>query len=157
MLPDTTRFCRKLRPTRFTSESRVVLTLLGSLERSSLEVPSWHRVEVRVFASQMLYLGWQDNNIVFSLSIVYIVYNVINLVKRERRRSNKTSINTAIAYKPFEDAVYKKLKIPIFIDKYNYNIGGIDLVHQYRAAYKTYKSVFRSWFCILWWRRSHIT
>jgi hypothetical protein len=30
------------------------LTLLGSLERSSLEVPSWHRVEVRVFASRIL-------------------------------------------------------------------------------------------------------
>jgi hypothetical protein len=27
------------------------LTLLSSLERPSLEVPSWHRVEVRVFAS----------------------------------------------------------------------------------------------------------
>jgi hypothetical protein len=29
------------------------LTLLGSLERSSLEVLSWHRVEVRVFASHI--------------------------------------------------------------------------------------------------------
>jgi hypothetical protein len=29
------------------------LTLLGSLERSSLEVFSWHRVKVRVFTSQL--------------------------------------------------------------------------------------------------------
>ena len=27
-------------------------------------------------------------------------------------------------------------------------MGGVDLANQYRAAYETHKSVFRSWFCI---------
>jgi Transposase IS4 len=84
-----------------------------------------------------------------ALSTVYIVDKATDLIERERRRLNKSSTNVVIARQPFGDKVRKPLSILTFIDDYNHYIGGVDLVNQYRAAYETYKSIRRSWFCIL--------
>jgi hypothetical protein len=75
----------------------------------------------------MLYLYWQDNNVVLALSIVHIVHTSTNLIERERRRPNKMNTNAAIVRKFFEDNVRKKLSISIFIDDYNYKMGSVDI------------------------------
>jgi Transposase IS4 len=84
-----------------------------------------------------------------ALSTVHIVDKATDLIERERRRPNKSSTNVAIARQPFGDEVRKPLSIPTFIDDYNHYIGGVDLANQYKAAYKTHKSIRRSWSCIL--------
>ena len=84
-----------------------------------------------------------------ALSTVYTVNKATDLVKRERRRPNKSSINAVIARQPFREEVRKTLSIPTFIDDYNHHMRGVDLINQYRAAYETHKSIRRSWFYIL--------
>ena len=84
-----------------------------------------------------------------ALSTVHIVDKATDLVKRERRRPNKSSINAAIARQPFREEVRKALSILKFIDDYNHYMGGVDLINQYRATYETHKSIRRSWFCVL--------
>jgi hypothetical protein len=84
-----------------------------------------------------------------ALSTVHTVDKATDLIKRERRRLNKSSTNAAIAHQPFGDKVRKPLFIPTFINDYNHYIEGVDLANQYRATYETHKSIRRSWFCIL--------
>jgi hypothetical protein len=50
-------------------------------------------------------------------------------VERKKRRLAKTSINRHIIQGVFKDNLVKKLLIPCFINNYNQNIGGIDLVN----------------------------
>jgi hypothetical protein len=38
----------------------------------------------------------------------------------------------------------KELKIPIFINNYNYYINGVDLANQYRASYDVYLKGYRN-------------
>ena len=84
-----------------------------------------------------------------ALLTVHTVDKATDLVKRERRRLNKSSTNANIARQPFREEIRKTLSIPTFIDDYNHYMGGVDLINQYRAAYKTHKSIRRSWFYIL--------
>ncbi len=43
-----------------------------------------------------------------------------------RKRSKKTASNALITRKPFGDQLTKVLSIPLFIDCYNQNMGGVD-------------------------------
>ena len=79
-----------------------------------------------------------------TLLIVYTVDKVIDLIKYERRRSNKSSTNAAIARQSFREDVRKTLSIFTFIDDYNHYIRDVDLTNQYRTAYETYKSIKRN-------------
>ena len=36
--------------------------------------------------------------------------------------------------------LFTELRIPVFIDDYNYNIGSIDIANQLREAYKIYRA-----------------
>ena len=63
------------------------------------------------------------------LLIVYIVDKVIDLVKRERRRLNKSSTNTVITRQSFKEEVRKTLFILIFIDDYNHYIKDVNLIN----------------------------
>ncbi len=56
-------------------------------------------------------------------------------ITRWRRRSNKISINTAIARRAFGDFARMELNILIFINDYNINMNSIDLANQYRETY----------------------
>ena len=44
----------------------------------------------------------------------------------------------------FNSKTTKDLCIPCFINDYNHNIGGIDLINQFREAYKTHQITFRN-------------
>jgi hypothetical protein len=50
-------------------------------------------------------------------------------VERKRRRLAKTSTNGRIVREVFGTDLVKELRIPYFIDDYNQNIGGVDLVN----------------------------
>jgi hypothetical protein len=50
-------------------------------------------------------------------------------VERKRRRPAKTSINGHLVRDVFGTKSVKELLIPCFIDDYNQNIGGVDLVN----------------------------
>ena len=64
-----------------------------------------------------------------TLSTVHTVDKVINLVERERRRSNKSSTNIVITRQSFEKKVQKTLFILIFINDYNYYIKDVNLIN----------------------------
>jgi len=64
--------------------------------------------------------------------------------EKARRRPAKTSINKRIIRKVFKDDYIKDLQIPCFINDYNQYIRGVDLVNQFREAYKTHKPTLRT-------------
>ncbi len=53
-------------------------------------------------------------------------HRIEDIILRLRKRPKKTASNTAITWKSFEDQLTKILSIPLFIDYYNQNMGGID-------------------------------
>jgi hypothetical protein len=57
-----------------------------------------------------------------------------------RKRLKKTALNTRITREPFRDLPTKILSIPIFIDDYNYYVGGVDQSNQLRVSFTTYFS-----------------
>ena len=77
----------------------------------------------------VLYLAWQDNNIVLSLSNIHTVDKAEDFREKARRRPVKTSTNGRIVQKVFGSDYIKDLQIPCFIDDYNQYIGAIDLTN----------------------------
>ncbi len=67
-------------------------------------------------------------------------HRIEDTILRLRKRPKKTALNTAITRKPFGDQSIKILSIPLFIDYYNQNMGGIDQANQLRAAFTTHFS-----------------
>jgi hypothetical protein len=59
-------------------------------------------------------------------------------IDRLRKRPKKTALNARITREPFGENPIKVLSIFIFIDDYNYYIGGIDQANQFRAAFTTH-------------------
>jgi hypothetical protein len=57
---------------------------------------------------------------------------------RDRRRSKKSSTNTIIVRKIFDEEHRKKLPIPIFIDFYNHYMNSVNLANQLRATATTH-------------------
>ncbi len=101
---------------------------------------------VAIPVDEVLCLGWIDNNTVLSLSTVHTVNKVADHVKRWRRRPQQTSSNATNARKPFNGKGPRaELAIPRYIDEYNFNMGGVDIADQHRAAYKTQRKVIRNW------------
>ena len=56
----------------------------------------------------------------------------------------KTSTSGSIVRIVFGDNPIKELRIPVFIDDYNHNIGGVDIANQLREAYETYRATRRN-------------
>ena len=44
-----------------------------------------------------------------------------------------------------------ELVIPRYIDDYNYNIGGVDIADQHRAAYSSQRKALRNWIPTWYW------
>jgi len=77
----------------------------------------------------VLYLAWQDNNIVLALSNIYIVDKAEDFQEKARNRPIKILTNGCIIRKVFRSEHTKDLQIPYFINDYNYYIGGVNLVN----------------------------
>ena len=45
----------------------------------------------------------------------------------------------------WSNSYIKNLPIPVYIDEYNQNIGGVDLADQYRASYAEKRRTCRTW------------
>ncbi len=55
--------------------------------------------------------------------------------------------------KPFEGMGARvELAIPRYIDDYNYNMGGVDIADQHRAAYSSQRKALRNWIPTWYWR-----
>ena len=65
-------------------------------------------------------------------------HRIEDTILRLRKRPKKTASNAAITRKPFGDQSTKILSIPLFIDCYNQNMGGVDQSNQLRAAFTTH-------------------
>ncbi len=101
---------------------------------------------VAVPVDQVLCLGWIDNNTVLSLSTMHTVNRVADVVERWRKRPLATSTFARESRKPFEGMGARvELAIPRYIDDYNYNMGGVDIANQHRAAYSSQRKALRNW------------
>ncbi len=106
----------------------------------------------------VLCLSWIDNNTLLSLSTVHTVNKVADAVTRWRRRPQATFTNATNVRKPFEGLGPRaELKIPRYINEYNYNMGGVDIADQHRAAYKTQRKAMRNWLPHWYWMLDHAT
>jgi hypothetical protein len=117
--------------------------------RFSTKLP-WNTLLAAV-VQDTLCLAWQDNNIVLALSNIDTVNKTEDFREKERRRPAKTSTNGRIVRCVFGDSPVKELLIPCFIDDYNQYMGGVDLANQFREAYETHRSTFRTWWPLFYW------
>ncbi len=101
-----------------------------------------------VVVDDVLCLAWQDNNLVLALSTIH---SPTDFIERERKRPGEKSTNAEIVRKVFDGVPKKKLTIPSFIDDYNYNMGGVDIAEQHRAAYTTHLVSHCNQLPILYW------
>ena len=65
-------------------------------------------------------------------------FSLSKIVKRERKRPQKSASNSTITQKSFKDQPIKTLPISLFIDYYNHYMGGVDQVNQLQAAFTTH-------------------
>jgi hypothetical protein len=99
----------------------------------------------------VLFIAWQDNNIVTALSTVHTVHKPTDWVPRLRKRPATTSTSAKSAREPFGDQPIKEISVPRLIDDYNYHMGGVDRANQLRASYETHQKCLRSWWPIFFW------
>ncbi len=69
-----------------------------------------------------------------------IGHRIEDTILRLRKRPKKTASNAAITRKPFGDQSTKILSIPLFIDYYNQNMGGVNQANQLQAIFTTHFS-----------------
>ena len=69
------------------------------------------------------------------LSTIYTVHEVSSHITHFQKYSQTISTNTATARKVFGNLSRVELDIPTFIDDYNHNMNGINLVNQFWEAY----------------------
>lgn len=93
-------------------------------------------------------LVWQDNNSVFFMTSFHDIHKT---VIRSRRRPKLSSTNGTIVRRVFGDSVCKPIPIPIFIDDYNYNMGGVDIADQLRSYYCVQQTARRNWLPYFYW------
>jgi hypothetical protein len=82
-------------------------------------------------SGKVIQVGWKDNTLVLSMSIILDTKDSIN---RDRKRPSVISMSTKTTRAPFErDEYIKSMSIPLFFDLYNYNINTIDRGDQFAA------------------------
>ena len=85
---------------------------------------------------------WMDNSLVFCVSTVHRIGNVI---KRMRKRPRYTTTNKRHVREVWGDDGKKEINIPTLIDHYNHWMGGVDLVDQLIAYYHADCRCLRTW------------
>jgi hypothetical protein len=123
---------------------------LSTIKKRFAKKLSWNTL-VAAVEQDILCLAWQDNNIILGLSNIHTIDKAEDWVERKRRRPAKTSTNGHLVRGVFGDNPVKELPIPCFIDDYNQNMGGVDLVNQFREAYETHKPSFKNWWPLFYW------
>jgi hypothetical protein len=101
---------------------------LSTIKKRFTKKLPWNTL-VAVVEQDILYIAWQDNNIVLGLSNIHIMDKVEDWIERKRRRPTKTFINDCLVREVFRDTPVKEFPISCFIDDYNQNIRDIDLAN----------------------------
>ena len=70
---------------------------------------------VAAVEQDILYIAWQDNNIILGLSNIYTVNKVEDWIERKRRRPAKMSTNSRLIREIFGDIPVKELPIPCLL------------------------------------------
>jgi hypothetical protein len=110
----------------------------------------WNTLFVQV-VDNTLCLTWQDNNIVLALSTIHTIHTANDFIARQRKRPAKTSTSARIVRPVFGDNPIKELEIPVFINDYNYNMGGVDIANQLRESFETHRATLRTWWPLFYW------
>jgi hypothetical protein len=101
---------------------------LSTIKKRFTKKLSWN-ILVAAVEQDILCIAWQDNNIILGLSNIYIVDKAKDWIERKRKRPAKTFINGRLVREVFGDTPVKELLISCFIDDYNQNMGGVNLVN----------------------------
>jgi len=91
---------------------------------------------------------WLDNAPVTILSTVHDIHSQQELL---RAQPGRKSTNVTKAREAFGNVQEKEMMIPLRIDHYNDNMGGIDIVDPMCSYYDTQLTSFRTWWPMLFW------
>ena len=80
-----------------------------------------------------------------ALSTIHTIHSTNDFITRLRKKPSKTLTSTRIVQVVFGDDPTKELEIPVFIDDYNHNIGGVDIANQLRESFEIYRATLRNW------------
>ena len=87
-------------------------------------------------------MAWRDNNIVLFATTTGSPKKVI---KRPRKRPNKTRTGAFQTRKRFGNEIVKVLEIPKLIDLYNHHMGAVDQFDQLKSYYDTARKHRKTW------------
>ena len=90
----------------------------------------------------ILQVAWKDQNVVLFMTTVDKPGDTII---RKRRRPAKTATNSKTSWAVFGDSVEMDLPIPVFIDRYNHFMNGVDVADQLRSYYNTQRRHGKNW------------
>ena len=91
---------------------------------------------------EVLELAWKDQNVVLFMTTVDQAGDTI---ERLRRRPAATATNARTSRAEFGEAVVKLLPVPVFINKYNHFMNGVDQADQLRSYYTTQRIHVKNW------------
>jgi len=89
---------------------------------------------------------WFDNA---PVTILSTVYDFESQQERLRKPPGKKSTNAKKAREAFGDLQEKQMMIPLCIDDYNHNMGGVDIADQLCSYYDTQLTSFPTWWPML--------
>jgi len=85
------------------------------------------------------------------VTILSTVHDFESQQERLRKQQGKKSTNAKKAQEAFGNLQEKEMMIPLCIDDYNHNMGGVDIADQMRSYYDTQLTSFRTWWPMLFW------
>lgn len=93
-------------------------------------------------------LVWQDNNTVFFMTSFHDIHKTVVQLRRRPKLSNTKG---QMVREVFGNQVCKAIPIPVFIDDYNYNMGGVDIADRLRSYYSVQQKAPRNWLPYFYW------
>lgn len=113
----------------------------------SKDIP--YGVLAAVVQDDILFVAWQDNNLVLALTTAYGVREIDNVIPKKRKRPSKTSTNARVvlpAFKENDQPVWEKeFKVPKLFYYYNKHMGEIDRFNALVAVYTSQRACNRNW------------
>ena len=87
-------------------------------------------------------IGWRDNNLVLFATTIG---DSTAVVIRKRKKSNKSRTGAAKTREAFGDEITKDIEIPVLIDEYNHDMGGVDVFDQIKSYHDTLRVHRKTW------------
>jgi hypothetical protein len=122
-----------------TPELKILKQDIGKYEYHALKVLT---VQDSLFGQLVGAHLWFDNA---PVTILSTVHDFESQQERLRKHPGKKSTNAKKAWETFGDLQEKQMMIPLCIDDYNHNMGGVDRADQLRSYYDTELTFFHTW------------